>query len=396
MASMPPEKNISVRSDMSLIANIFYLAMFGSELQHRKKGLPGTDRIEKLRRLFDDANIEALYVSSPENLYYLSGFTSGDGALLVSEEQVALLTDSRYLEQAKQESPGCVLVEMRDSYPDTLAAYLRNFRISKLGLDGKHLCYKDYHSFKDRLSGLNIVETGGLVEKLRLIKDGQEIDKIKTAVGMADQAFADVLPILKPGLSEREIALRLEYNMKRLGADDIAFKIIVASGARSALPHGVASGKRLETGDLVTMDFGAVFQGYHSDITRTMVIDEPDQQQYKIYQIVLEAHLKAMDTVRDGVVAWEVDKAARDIITANGYGEYFGHGTGHGLGLYIHEDPRLSQKDQTVLRKGMTVTIEPGIYLPGWGGVRIEDTVVVEDHGCAVLTGSPKMELISV
>ena len=315
---------------------------------------------------------------------------------MILGEQTVLFTDSRYLEQAKQECPGRRLVEMRDSYPDAVAAFLGDKKVAGLGLDGEHLSFNEYCSFKEKLSGINIIQSGGLVEKLRQIKDDEELGKIKKAAAIADQAFAEALPMLKPGITERAVALKLETIMKDLGAEDLAFKTIVASGARSALPHGIASEKRLEKGDLVTMDFGAVYQGYCSDITRTVVLGQPTPKQLEIYRIVLAAQLEAIKTVGSGTPAREVDRAAREVIRTAGYGDYFGHGAGHGLGLYIHEDPRISHKDATILQKGMTVTIEPGIYLPDWGGVRIEDTVAVEDGGCELLTKSPKTELLSL
>ena len=335
-------------------------------------------------------------MSSPENIYYLSGFSGSDGALLVAATQAVLFTDSRYLEQAKQECPGFQLVRTGASYTDALATFLEGQKISGLGLDGKQLSYNDYCLFRDKLAAYGIVERGGLVEKLRMVKDGGELSKVKKAVNIADRAFNKVLPLLKPGVPEREIALQLEIAMKQFGAAELAFKSIVASGARSALPHGVASEKQLAGGDLVTLDFGAVYQGYCSDITRTVVLGPPDEKQLELYRIVLAAQLKAIETVSAGRSAKEVDQAARGLIQAAGYGEYFGHGTGHGLGLSIHEDPRLSQSDATILQEGMTVTVEPGIYLPDWGGVRIEDTVVVKANGCEILTQSPKEELISL
>ena len=344
--------------------------------------------------MLNRSEIQALYVSGPDNLRYLSGFTGSDGALLVFGAGVALFTDSRYLEQAKQESPGCELVQIHSTYVDALAAFLPENGITGLGLDGDHLRYKEYCSYKDQLSDINIVEAGGLVEELRLVKDAAEIGKIATAAGMADRAFAEVLPRLKPGVTERDISLKLEFAMKEMGAADIAFEIIVASGARGALPHGIATDKRLEAGDMVTMDFGAVFQGYHSDITRTVVLGSPADKQSEIYGIVLAAQQKALNALRSGVKASEVDRAAREVITTNGYGACFGHGTGHGVGLRIHENPRLSPKDDTVLRQGMTVTVEPGIYLPGRYGVRIEDVIYITEDGYENITNLPKKLII--
>ncbi|MDF9408936.1 Xaa-Pro peptidase family protein [Pelotomaculum isophthalicicum JI] len=353
-------------------------------------------RINKLQELLAAAQIEALYVTNPENRYYLSGFTGTDGALLVCRDKTFLLTDFRYLEQAKDESPGMTIIEVKDSYAEALASILAENKISSLGCEGEHLAYNQFLMLKDKLVNLEIKEKSGLVEKLRLTKYDDEIKNIAEAVRLAEQAFEKVLPIIKPGVSEREVALQLEYSMRCMGADGAAFDIIVASGPRSALPHGVASTRKLREGDLVTLDFGAVYHGYHSDITRTVVIGEPGPKQQEIYYIVLEAQMRAIEAIRSGRRASDVDRIARDVIAAKGYGERFGHGTGHGLGLSIHENPRLSSKDDTVLRQGMIVTVEPGIYLPDWGGVRIEDTVVVEESGCKVLTGIPKDKLINL
>jgi len=354
------------------------------------------ERLDRLRELLSGAQIEALYVTAPENRYYISGFTGSDGSLLICREQVALFTDFRYMEQARQECPGCKVIEVQSSYEDILAAYLREKKYTNLGLDGDHLHYNQYQILRDSLAGVEIKEAGGLVENLRITKDGEELLCMTEAARIADVAFAKVLPGIVPGVTERQIALQLEYAMKNMGAEGVAFSIIVASGVRGALPHGVASDKQLEKQDMVTIDFGAVFQGYHSDITRTVVLGEPNSKQEEIYNICLEAQTKAIKAVRSGIVASEVDKVARDIITDKGYGDCFGHGTGHGLGLNIHEKPKLSQRDDTILRQGMTVTVEPGIYLPDWGGVRIEDTVVVEENGCKILTGTEKMSLRNV
>lgn len=352
-------------------------------------------RIDELIKLMTATQVEALYITNPENRYYLSGFSGSAGAVLICGNNPVLFTDFRYLEQAKQESPEFILIEANDPYTDALALFLRENEISSLGYEGEHLVYNQFLALKDKLVSIDLKELSGLVEKLRLIKDNDEIKNIEEAVRLADLALVKVLPTLKPGVPEHQVALQLEYAMKELGAEDIAFKSIVASGLRSALPHGVASSKRLDAQDLVTLDFGATYHGYHSDITRTVVVGEPSAKQLEIYNIVLEAQTQALKAIRSGVRASDVDRAARDIIAGRGYGTRFGHGTGHGLGLYIHENPRLSPKDDTVLQCGMAVTVEPGIYLPGWGGVRIEDTVVVEKSGCRVLTGAPKDKLIN-
>ncbi|NPV72415.1 MAG: aminopeptidase P family protein [Pelotomaculum sp.] len=352
-------------------------------------------RVEKLRELLEGAGVEAFYITSPENRFYLSGFTGTAGAVLVTREGLWLLTDFRYTGQARRECPGFEIVEVAGSYPEAVLEISRGKGgFSLLGCEGDHLTYSQFMALKEGLAGVGLKPLGGLVEKLRICKDESEINLIEQAVLFADEAFKRTLPYIRPGVTEREVALQLEYIMRRMGADASAFKIIVASGSRSALPHGVASAKTIQAGDLVTIDFGAVYGGYHSDLTRTVAVGRPDKKQEEIYSIVLEAQKKAIAALRAGVRALEVDYAARQTIRSRGYGSYFGHGTGHGLGLSIHEGPRLSERDGTVLQTGMVVTVEPGIYLPGWGGVRIEDTVVVEDGGCRVLTRSPKDELI--
>lgn len=352
------------------------------------------DRIKRLLEYFDDAGYDAFYITNPDNRFYLSGFSGTTGALLLSRNQFCLLTDFRYTGQASAESPDYRIIEVNGSYPETLLEFLRGNNLFRLGCEGDHLTYNQFSDFKDMLQGIELKPASGTVEQLRICKDDSEIKCIEEAARLADQAFAEILPGIKPGITEREIALRLEYLMRQKGADGAAFKIIVASGSRSALPHGVASMKTIRAGDLVTFDFGAVYRGYHSDITRTVVLGHPDPKQKEIYQIVLEAQMSAISAVKAEVRASAVDRAARSVIERKGYGRCFGHGTGHGLGLSIHENPRLSIKDDTVLQSGMVVTVEPGIYLPGWGGVRIEDTLVVLDNGCRILTRSPKERLV--
>ncbi len=352
------------------------------------------ERIEKTREHLDDAGVKAFYVTGPENLIYLSGFSGSTGALLLHAGKPYLLTDFRYIEQAGRECPGFEIIEVKGSYPEALLDIVKKNDFSPLGCEGEHLTYNQFSAFKAKLAGIELKPLSGVVEAVRLCKDENEIQSIVEAVRLADEAFREILPVIRTGVSEQEIALRLEYFMRRMGADKTAFDTIVASGPRSALPHGVASSRVIQEGDLVTMDFGAVYCGYHSDITRTIVMGRPQKKQEDIYSIVLEAQMKAISVLRAGVKASDVDRAARDIIEHMGYGEYFGHGTGHGVGLSIHENPSLSLKDDTVLKAGMVVTIEPGIYLPGWGGIRIEDTVLVEDNGCRVLTRSPKEKLM--
>jgi Xaa-Pro aminopeptidase/Xaa-Pro dipeptidase len=343
---------------------------------------------------FDDSGVEALYITTPENRYYLSGFTGTSGALLLCRNHSYLITDFRYTSQATQECPGIKVIEAPGDGIEALSELCRKDHISQLGCEGDNLTYNQFLNLQQVLNGIELKPVNGVVEGLRQHKDMYELRCIEDAVSIADRAFDRITAIIRPGVSEVEIALELEFLIRRMGADGIGFATIVASGSRSALPHGVASAKLIEVGDLVTLDFGAVYRGYHSDITRTVVVGQVKPRQEDIYNIVLEAQQCAIAAVKAGVKASEVDRAARDIIKKNGFGDYFGHGTGHGLGLNIHESPRLSPKDDTVLQAGMSVTVEPGIYLPDWGGVRIEDTVLVEKDGCRVLTRSPKDRLL--
>jgi Xaa-Pro aminopeptidase len=349
------------------------------------------ERIEKLRERFAGAGVEALYITNPENRFYLSGFTGTAGSLLLGLNNSYLFTDFRYTGQAARECPDYQVIETSGESSEVLREYLTGEGISLLGLEGDYLTYNQFQTLKEKLGGVELKTVDGLVEELRARKDKDETAFIEEAVRLADEAFKEVLPLIRPGVPEREVALQLEYFMRRLGAEGAAFKTIVASGYRSALPHGVASSRIMAPGDFVTLDFGAVYNGYHSDITRTVVLGRPEKKQEEIYQLVLEAQMSAIESLRAGIKASDVDGAARRIIEQAGYGKQFGHGTGHGVGLSIHEKPRLSAKDQSLLEEGMVVTIEPGIYLPGWGGVRIEDTVLVLNGGCRVLTRTSKL-----
>jgi Xaa-Pro aminopeptidase/Xaa-Pro dipeptidase len=292
------------------------------------------------------------------------------------------------------ESPEYQVIEVSGSYAEAFLRILKDKHLFRLGLEGDHQTCNQYFNLKNICEGVVIKPLSDKVEQLRILKDEYEIELIEKAVSIADLAFEQILPDIKPGITEREIALQLEYAMRRLGAEGAAFKFIAASGIRSALPHGVATSKTIAVGDLLTLDFGAVYHGYHSDITRTVVINKLNVRQQEIYKIVLEAQMNAIAALKAGVCASDVDYAARSIIDKKGYGEYFGHSTGHGLGLSIHEYPRLAAKDVTILEPGMVVTVEPGIYIQNWGGVRIEDTVLVENNGCRILTKSPKEKIL--
>lgn len=354
-------------------------------------------RIERLREKMSRQDMPYLLITDPNNRFYLSGFTGSTGVLLIGLEKCYFLTDFRYLEQVKEQCPGYELIKVeQQSVFASLRQVLKGIKGEKLFFEENHLTVKEYSELKEVLPNLAILPGSGIVEELRMVKDAEEISLMRQAMAIGDAAFQHILQMIKPGVAEQELALELEFFMRRQGASGTAFDTIVASGPRSALPHGVASERKLQQGDFITMDFGAIYQRYNSDMTRTVVLGEPTAKQQEIYQIVLEAQLAGLAAVKAGVPAKAVDAAARRIITERGYGEYFGHGTGHSVGLAIHEKPAVNTRDETILQPGMVITIEPGIYLPEWGGVRIEDSVLVTEEGCEILTSSPKLELLKL
>lgn len=350
-------------------------------------------RLNRLRELCINKRLDGFVVTKPENRLYFSGFSGTSGLLLITGNDAKLLTDFRYVTQAQTQSPDFDVVRHGISIYKTLAQTSNDLGVKKLGFEMDYVTWADYQAMQSELSGIELVPHK--IDELRMMKDEAELAALKKAVWIADQAFSHIITYIRPGMTEREVALELEYSMRRLGAEKSAFDIILASGVRSSLPHGVASDKVIEQGDFVTMDFGAVYNGYHSDITRTIIMGQASDKQRQLYDTVLQAQLAGVAAVQPGRTGKQVDEISRTIITNAGYGNYFGHGLGHGVGLNIHEEPRLSPGGDTVLEAAMTVTVEPGIYIPDWGGVRIEDTVVVVSAGCDVLTASSK-QLIQV
>lgn len=343
------------------------------------------------------AGTPALLVTAPANRRYLSGFTGSSGWLLVTPVRQRLITDSRYEEAAAAEAPDFepVIYRKEQEFKDLLAGALAEEGIGRLGFEAGQVTVSRHRWLGEAVPGVELVPTEDLVEDLRRVKDGEEVARVRRAMALAEGAFAEVLPRVAPGRTEQDLALDLEFAMRRLGAEGIAFDAIVTSGPHSSLPHGRPGDRALQPGDLVVFDFGARHAGYCSDMTRTVVVGRPDPRQEEVYRVVLEAHLAAFAAVRPGATCGEVDEAARLVIEMAGYGEHFGHGTGHGIGLEVHEAPRLSPGREEALAEGMLVTIEPGIYLPGWGGVRIEDTVLVSARGAESLCTTTK-ELICV
>jgi len=347
-------------------------------------------RLAALRIQMASEGIEALLVSTPVNVAYLTGFSGTLGYVFVTAKSAYLLTDFRYLGVAREQAGGYEIVNVGPSVWKRVAELAADEGISALTVEGEHVTMAVYNKLLEEAPELAVTAETSPVNRLRKVKSMEEQDAIGAAVTLADEAFLHILGFLKPGVREREAALELEYFMRRRGASGVSFEIIVASGKRSALPHGVAGEKRLETGDAVVLDLGCILGHYCSDLSRTVFIGDVSVKQREIYQTVLDAQLTALQSIRAGMTGREADELARGVLAARGLAGHFGHGLGHGVGREIHEMPRLSPVSDEELVPGMVVTVEPGVYLDGEFGVRIEDVVVVEETGCRILTGSTK------
>ncbi|QYR24141.1 Xaa-Pro peptidase family protein [Paenibacillus sp. sptzw28] len=352
------------------------------------------NRLLQVRSKLEACGLDALLVTSPANRRYLTGFTGSSGAVLISSGRAILITDFRYTKQASEQTTAYEVIQQGPKLEEMIHELLRNIQASKLGFEQNGLNYGVYASYRDQLTDIEMVPTKDFVETIRAIKDASELSAIQQAVEITTSAFDQITSIMKPGVTEQDISAELEYFMRRKGASSSAYSTIVASGERSALPHGVASGKALQANEFVTLDFGALYEGYCSDLTRTVFIGAPSDKQKEIYRIVLEANRATLAGIKPGMTGREADSLGRDLIAGYGYGDYFGHGLGHGFGLEIHEPLRLSQSSRDVLEPGMVLTVEPGIYIPGFGGVRIEDDILITETGIEVLTASADKELI--
>lgn len=350
-------------------------------------------KLEKVRSFLREKNAEGIIVSSWQNVLYLSGFTGyNDAVLLVTNKNAFIITDSRYYVQAEEQAPEFELVKGNAMSPDVMKKLLEEQYVSSVMYENKAISYNDYFRYYEAL-GVKLKKADNLFGDMRLIKTPEEIMAVEKACDLASEALVKALPEIKAGKTEIEIAAALEYNMRVAGAEKTSFETIVASGARGAMPHGTASKKVLEQGEGITIDFGAFFGGVCSDMTRTFFLGEPCPEMRKIYNVVLEAQTAAIEGYRPGMTGGDVDRIARDVIKDAGYGEYFGHGLGHGVGIDVHEVPNVSPKGSTVLEPGMIFSIEPGIYVPDLGGVRIEDLVTIENGSLRILTKSPAKEL---
>ena len=349
-------------------------------------------RIDALRQIMRDQKLDGVIFSKPENRYYLSGFRGSTGTVLITADQQYFLTDFRYIAQAKDQCPDYAVLQI--SPADPIYGHINRLVTGRLGFEDDFMTVENYGLYRSKLEA-EMVPMKRLIETLRLYKDETEIELMAKAQQIADEAFEHILTYIKPGVREIDVANELIRVMKEKGATGESFEIIVASGVRGALPHGVASEKSIEAGELVTLDFGCVYHGYCSDMTRTVAVGPVSEKHRHIYETVRKAQETALAAVRPGITGQELDKIARDIITEAGFGEHFGHGLGHGVGLEVHEGPSISKAGTTPIEPGMVITDEPGIYLDGFGGVRIEDIILVTEDGKRVLSSSPK-ELIEL
>ncbi len=344
-----------------------------------------TDRLTRLRARAHAGNLDALVLTKPQNVRYMTGFSGSTGAAVITEADAYLVLDFRYLEQAATQAPLCRRVKANGPLLDAAAGVIRETAARRIGVEADTMPVGPFLRLQSALEPAEVIPLEGL-DQLRWQKAPEEIDAIRQAAAIADAAFAAVLPAIRPGAVEREIAAAFEYELRRRGSERVPFDLIVASGPRSALPHGVASDRVIGSGEFVTIDFGAVASGYNSDCTRTVVTAPVSDRHRHVYDVVLAAQTAALERVRAGMIGREVDAVARSIIAEAGFGDAFGHSLGHGVGLAVHEGPTLSPREEAALPPGAVVSVEPGVYVPGWGGVRIEDLIVVTDDGCEVLT----------
>ena len=353
-------------------------------------------RLTNLRAKLREEEVDALLVTQPENRTYLSGFTGSAGWLLISADMALLATDFRYYEQVRRQCPDYELIKVAQRFPDVLSDMLARTGIHRVAFEAGATTFADAQKWFDAAPDHEWVPTTDWVITRRAVKDAGEVATLRSAIKLADEALGFALSQARPGMSERDLAWVIESYMRTHGAQDVAFPTIVACGPNGALPHATPSAAPLVTGQPIVIDMGARMDGYCSDITRTVCLGEPDDPErfWQVYNTVLKAQQTAAAALRPGLTGEEADLIARSVIEEAGYGDYFGHGLGHGVGLAVHELPRLSRTNPDPLTAGSLVTIEPGIYLPDWGGVRIEDIALITHDGVEIITTLHKEPII--
>lgn len=346
-------------------------------------------RVNKVKKKLEEKNVDALLITNIYNIRYLTNFTGSTGLALITKEKAYFITDFRYTEQAAKEAIDFDIVKNKGLIYKEVARIVEEDQIKKLAFEETDISYAIYKQL-DKLIAAELVAISGLVEKIREVKSEEEIETIQKAVEITEKAYDYILGFVKTGVTEIELANKLDFYMRKLGASGVSFDTIVASGVRSAMPHGVASDKVIEEGDMVTIDFGCIYNGYVSDMTRTFAVGDPGEKLKEVYEIVYQANKKVAELTKAGMTGAEVDAIARDYITEHGYGDEFGHSTGHGIGLEVHEGPGINFRNDNQLVVNNVITNEPGIYIPGLGGVRIEDDLVITETGNRNLMQSSK------
>ena len=351
-------------------------------------------RVEKLRRVLAEKELDAMFISQPDNRFYFSGFNGSAGYLLITQKETLLATDFRYLEQVKEQAPDYELFRITGNVKEWFPGLIGDHGIRNLGFESSDITHAAYRQLSEALkqaeASVRMVPTEGMAEELRAVKEPEEIELTKQAVAITDRAHAFIEETIRPGMTELEVAWELEKFQRDNSSGAMPFGIIVASGPNSALPHHQPSERKINAGEPVVIDMGASVGGYCSDFTRTLCIGEPDETFTKVYDTVLGAQLAAISLIKAGITGSEADGFARTVIEEAGYGEQFGHSLGHGTGLAAHEQPRVGPNSNDILTDGMVFSVEPGIYLPGWGGVRIEDLAMLENGEINVLSQGRK------
>ncbi|MCI1859106.1 MAG: Xaa-Pro peptidase family protein [Sporolactobacillus sp.] len=351
-------------------------------------------RIDKLAKRMVENDVQAALVSNPVNVRYLSGFTGDDSYLIVTAHDVYFITDGRFTEQAKNElSPNTKIITWKHSLFAEAVDVLNKLDGKRFGFEADQLTYSTGARFKAQVQA-ELVSISGWIENLRAVKDENEIAKIRAAARIVDQTFIHILDFIRPGVTEKRIAAEMEYYMKKMGSEKTSFETIVVSGVRTSLPHGVAGDKPIERGDLITLDFGATYQGYVSDMTRTIAVGRPDEQLQESYGLVLEAEKAGLEKAQPGMTSKELDAVIRAPFKREHKNQYFIHGAGHSIGLDIHESPYISFRSDHIFRENTIMTVEPGLYLANVGGIRIEDDVLIKTGKNEILTHAPKSDLL--
>jgi Xaa-Pro aminopeptidase len=351
-------------------------------------------RLTKLRAILPEHDIDAILISQPQNRRYLSGFTGSAGWLVITAERAVMATDFRYYEQVGREAPGFELARIQTRVSDLLPQVLADLGIKRLGFESQHLTVEQLSTFNKAADGVEWLPLENTVEKIRAVKDQDEIDALRRSAALNDDAFAHLLEVIEPGMTEREAAWEIEAYMRSHGASKVAFDLIVAAGPNGALPHARPGDQAIQPSAPIVIDIGCVLDDYCSDMTRTFCLGEPSSRYLEVWNLVLQAQEAAEAVIRAGTSGVETDAAARDLIVEAGYGDYFGHGLGHGVGLAVHEGPRASRLSEDTFEAGMSLTVEPGIYLPGEFGVRLEDLVIIGKDGIEILTNTPKRPVV--